>query len=358
MQFQHAHKRMPKVPAWAPYVSAIEVAKGKRVHVKYKGGEFTADPRNLLSLMVYGDSDAPISPQVMDLLGRAGVPIIMHRRNVPTTTWIHSGPRSQANDVLAAQMLARANEHKRRYIARTLLHEKMRAMRWLLDEQPALNPSASIPQLRVLEAHHAKQYWAIYYRLLERTDESRRTNGDAKYVLDAVSKFLSGAMLRWVSYHHLSPFHGFFHEPTGYPALVYDLIEPYRADYDRIVLDVLAAHKNEDREKLIAIAIDAVKSAMHQHVYTHETRQIVLRQELLHGVVLALRSYILGETKRFVVPRIGVRRGGRPLTLAYRLPGRDAGPSRIHREVAAVESAERARRARIDRRTSSQSRRD
>jgi hypothetical protein len=56
-------------------------------------------------------------------------------------------------------------------------------------------------------------------------------------------------------------------------------------------------------------------------VYCHETRQEVKRKALLHGVVLALRSYLLNETTRFVIPTEGKRIGGRPLKLAYRMPG-------------------------------------
>lgn len=57
-------------------------------------------------------------------------------------------------------------------------------------------------------------------------------------------------------------------------------------------------------------------------VYVPQTRQEIKRKNLLHGIVLSLRSYLLGETKRFVVPTEGTKNGGRPMKLSFRLPGK------------------------------------
>jgi len=141
-----------------------------------------------------------------------------------------------------------------------------------------------------------------------------------------MSKFISGIVLRWTTYHHLSPFHGFLHQQTDYPALVYDLMEPYRGEFEKFAFQVIASTKNPEKNStLVGAVINETKQALNEHVYTGLTRQIVTRHELLHGIVLALKSYLLGKTKKFMVPTIDKPNGGRPRKVPFRLYGRQAG---------------------------------
>lgn len=54
-------------------------------------------------------------------------------------------------------------------------------------------------------------------------------------------------------------------------------------------------------------------------------RQIVTFHELLHGVVLALRAYLFGNSHRFIIPSVDKPNGGRPVKAGYLLYGRSAG---------------------------------
>ena len=58
-----------------------------------------------------------------------------------------------------------------------------------------------------------------------------------------------------------------------------------------------------------------------QSVFVPSHRTTVRRKNLLHGVVLALRSWLIGESSRFVVPVEGAPIGGRRPKQGYRLPG-------------------------------------
>ena len=128
-------------------------------------------------------------------------------------------------------------------------------------------------------------------------------------------------MLRWVLFHKLSPHHGFLHEPTSYSALIYDLIEPYRYIIEDIVAEETIITPESSLKSLTAFTFTKIKEKFEQVVYVPQTHQEVRLKNLLHGIVLSLRSYLNGETKRFVIPTEGVKKGGRPLKLSFKLPG-------------------------------------
>ena len=149
----------------------------------------------------------------------------------------------------------------------------------------------------------------------------RRTDNPLSAALDAGSKFIYGILLRWILFHKLSPCHAYLHEPTDYPSLVYDLIEPYRYMIEDAVAISYMSDKNIDEKKLVAKSLEELKRILNEVVYVPASRQMVRRKNLLHGIVLALRAYLLGETKRFVIPVEGKKKGGRPPKISYRLPG-------------------------------------
>jgi len=67
-----------------------------------------------------------------------------------------------------------------------------------------------------------------------------------------------------------------------------------------------------------------MKSSLDEVVFVPSHRTHVRRKNLLHGAVLSLRSYLLGDTKRLVLPTEGEKIGGRPPKMSYKLPGANA----------------------------------
>jgi CRISPR/Cas system-associated endonuclease Cas1 len=315
-----------RIPLWLPYIQSVEKIRGGHYLFKYNGGSVEAGINEMLSIMLYGDTgDFPLS--VLEEIALSGVPIVIHKRTVSKSCWIHAGNRPDVEDVIARQLAARDNLKKRQHIARKILEAKFQGMSWLIaPPYPGIPPGASIDQMRIIEAHFSRRYWDEYYAQLNVPQYSRRGNNTISQTLDAVSKFCCGPILRWATYHHLSPYHGFLHEPTTYPSLIYDLFEPYRGMFDRAVFHALKAHGCIGKPQLnIQVAINAVKEAFTEEVYTPATRQIISRQELLHGITLSLRNYLLRKSPHFIVPMPGIPNGGRPRKVGFRFYGRSAG---------------------------------
>ncbi len=218
---------IPRTPIWLPYLQSMEIIGKEQIRFVYNGGEVVTSPKQLTSVMLYGDAK-PLDFQVIELLGRNGIPLIIHRRNLATTIWIHSGIRADKNDTLTAQIIHRQNDIKRKYITRRILQEKLGAMHWLIEiPDNVLKAGMSVAEMRQKEAYYSKVYWKSFFTELGVPEQNRRGENEIRQILDAVSKFCSGILLRWISYHHLSPFHRYCHEPTDYPALVNDILDPY-----------------------------------------------------------------------------------------------------------------------------------
>jgi CRISPR/Cas system-associated endonuclease Cas1 len=223
----------------------------------------------------------------------------------------------------------RNNDKKRTYLAKRLIGAKFKSMNWLIPyKRDHLYGIFDIDKIRNIEAWQSKVYWQEYFNQLGIKNGKRRDdNNEVKKTLDAVSKFVAGIILRWILYHNLSPFHGFLHKPTDYPALVYDLMEPYRGFFDEIVFKTIKENqeKNLPPEKNLPIAIENIKKLLEKKVYIHSTRQISTFQELLHGIVLSLRVYLLQETRKFIIPMPEKPNGGRSIKAGFKLYGHSAG---------------------------------
>lgn len=224
-----------RAPLWLPYLSSIiEKPKGTFTFI-FQGGSETTKLDAVQSIMIYGDSDAQLGIAIIEKIARAGVPIIIHRRTMGQPIYIAGGPRPDPQDTLSRQLILRSHPRIARHIARQLLQAKMRSCRWLIP--PATLPLyANVDALRNIEAKHARQYWRAFFTELGYPNYRRRGTNPASKALDAGSQFVSGIVLRWITYHHLSPYHGFLHQPTDYPSLVYDLMEPTRGTFDRTLL--------------------------------------------------------------------------------------------------------------------------
>ena len=332
-EFQHpdsiwtwkSNQRAGKASLWLPYVSRVEKLKKNAWRFTYNGGEVDTDLSQLDCVMFYGAAgEIPVT--LIDELASRRVPLLVHRRNIGRPAIFLPAPRADSEDILTKQILARTNESKRTYIARTLVRERFRAVERTLPVPNSvykrLAQARNVGQVRVWEAEHSRRYWRRYFTQMGHPNVTRRETGPLPAALDAGSMFLSGVLLRWVLIHRLSPSHGFLHEGTDYMGLVYDLMEPARYMIEEAVAAACRTHPPDSAsDSLTKATLSALKNDMDKVVYVPATRQFVRRKNLLHGNVLALRAYLSGDMRRFVIPAAGERKGGRPPKVTYRLPG-------------------------------------
>jgi CRISPR/Cas system-associated endonuclease Cas1 len=320
-----AYKR--KYYLWLPYLSEITF-KPKIVKFTYKGGEIKTNWQKIHSIMIYGES-VDLSQKFLEKCAVYKIPVVIHRRNMPRAVIITPTLPPDQENLLTHQILYKENKKKKAYIAKKLLQAKFQSMHWLTPvNRDLLYKMIHIEEMTKTESWHARRYWRDYYAKLNLQSSRRDSDKNvATVILDAVSKFISGILLRWILYHNLSPYHGFLHIPTDYPALVYDLMEPYRGYFDKVVFESIKEFRDSKKteSQIIGLTIEKVKEFLNQKVYVNSTRQIVTFNELLHGVVLALRAYLLGNTRRFVVPMPSKPNGGRPIKAGYLLYGHTAG---------------------------------
>ncbi|GIW62781.1 MAG: hypothetical protein KatS3mg090_0607 [Patescibacteria group bacterium] len=318
--------KISKYFIWLPYLTKIKVYPSS-VYFEFKGGDLKIEWSRIHSIMIYGSS-VDLPHDFLDKCSFYKIPIVLHRRNVVRAVFIAPCLSGDSEDILSKQICFRDNYKKRAYIAKRLLLAKFKSMSWLVPyRKDYLYGVSDIDKMVSFEAHHSRRYWKEYFGLLGSSSSRRDSDSDYKKVLDAISKFVSGVLLRWVVYHNLSPYHGFIHKPNDYPSLVYDLMEPYRGYFDRVAFGVFkkVSDAGIDKKRCLGLAIEEIKEFLDIKVYVSATRQVVKFKELLHGVVIALRSYLLGNTRRFVVPLPSKPKGGRPVNAGYKLYGGNAG---------------------------------
>lgn len=320
-------KGRKRATLWLPYVQSIERAKPRSKTLYrfiYNGGDFEADLRQIDCIMIYGATGAlPVS--FLDSLSVHGIHLIIHRRGMPQPYVFLPSQGALSRDALTAQITARQNRNRRVYIARTLIKARLQTMAKVLP-MPAtvysrLAKTRDLQGIRALEAHATKRYWSLYYANLGCPGSSRRDDSlPINQALDAASFFMFGILLRWVTLHRLSPWHGFLHEPTTYAALCYDLMEPYRVWFEEAAAQAFI-ELGDQPAKLTGATISNLKEALEMDVQVPQTRQVVARKNLLHGVTLGLLSYVSRESVRFIIPVEGIKKAGRPLRSGYKIPG-------------------------------------
>ena len=332
-EFQHpdsiwtwkSNKRGRKTTLWLPYVSRVESVKKRVWRFTYNGGEVDTDVARLDCVMFYG-ATGQIPIALIDDLAALRVPLLVHRRNIGRPAVFLPAPRADADDILTKQIVARTHGPKRAYLARTLVRERFRGVAGTFSLPDTayrrLARTRTLGQVRLWEAEHSRKYWRKYFASLGHPDVTRREKGPLPAALDAGSMFLSGILLRWLLIHRLSPSHGFLHEGTDYMGLVYDLMEPARYMIEEALAAACKSHLPDgDADSLTKSTLSAMKNNLEKVVYVPATRQSVRRKNLLHGNVLALRAYLAGDMRRFVIPTAGERKGGRPPKVSYWLPG-------------------------------------
>ena len=309
--------RRGRASLWIPYLQSIEKVKAGW-NIIYNGGEFLADLDKVDSILLYGASgDLPV--RFLDELASKRVPLLIHRRNLADPYVFVPGGRRDDADILTAQIKCRENQTKSAYVARTLVRERFNGGLYPVTDGfvERLSRLRSVALIRMEEAHQSRTYWQRFFAELGLSEDTRRGDNPVSAALDAGSFFLYGVMLRWVLMHKLSPAHGFLHVTTGYPSLVYDLLEPYRY----IIETEVAKAAKSNASDLTAACLSGIKASMDTSVFVPSHRAYVRRKNLLHGAVLALRSWLIGEVPRLVFPTEGSKVGGRPPAVGYKLPG-------------------------------------
>lgn len=330
-QFQHpdsiwtwkSNKRGRKASLWIPYLDEINKVRGSKWELVYNGGELEVDLKAIDCIMIYGGTgELPVL--FLDQLGIHRIPMILHRRNMDAPALFLPAPRPDAEDALGAQVTMRQNQIKAAYVARTLVRLRFQSVNDHLEipdrAWQRFNQLRDVDEIRNHEARWAKRYWKVFFKEVNWPGGRRREDNPVSKALDACSFFQYGVMLRWILAHRLSPHHGFLHRPTDYPSLVYDLLEPYRYIAEGAVRQTLKTVEATN-ENLTRFCLETIKRSMEETVYVPATRQSVRRKNLLHGAVLSLRAWVLGEMPRLVLPTEGVKIGGRPPKISYTLPG-------------------------------------
>ena len=315
--------RGAKVSIWVPYFAEVtKIQKSKNWRLSYNGGSIELDLKKIDFIMFYGATGS-IPLAFMDELSQHQIIMMIHRRNQIHPFVLYPPSLGDDLDVVSRQILYRNNAQKKTYIARTLIRARLNQMRDTipipLGINKKLNAAGSVSAIRNIEAQTTARYWECLFSKVG-VDSTRRSTHPLSTALNAGSKFMFGVILRWVLFHKLLPTHGYLHEPTSYPSIVYDLMEPYRYIFERAAIMAWEI-AGENRKDLMAVTLSILKDELDTVVYVPATRQLVRRKNLLHGVVLSLRAYLLGEVPRLVLPLEGKKKGGRPPCVGYRLPG-------------------------------------
>lgn len=309
---------------WVPYLSSITKIKAKGWQLEYRGGTLDVYPDQVDTIMFYGASgELPLA--FIDDMAQQKVVLLIHRRNIATPVCFFVGQRSDEVDILSAQIKCRENKTRQCYLARTFIAARFRSVENILPV-PAhhfrqLARLRDIDEIRSWEATHSRLYWDRYFEGLGYPDTNRRTKNPLSAALDAGSMFLAGILLRWILVHKLSPMHGYLHIRTEYTALVYDLMEPSRYMIEMALERAIHKWDGKAGDALTAFTLSALKQILDETVYVSATRQFVRRKNLLHGAVLSLRAYLIGDMRRFVLPVEDKPKGGRPVKVSFKMPG-------------------------------------
>lgn len=321
---------------YLPYVQSIEpIDKSKMPaswRIRFQGGETELDLRHAENIIVYGAAGT-VPIQFLHAAAQYRTAISFQRAHGATMHSLFPANRPDRKDMLSAQIRARDDARRRLFVARTLILARVQSQSWLKGSAfrtgfAEIKRARALDELRVAESAQARRYFDAYFNACGIDDATRRDDGPLAQCLDAALMLLRGSISRWIDAHHLSPHHGFMHEPTTYAALLFDLIEPYRAWAERAVFQVATSNT----ELSPGSAIDALKKLLSEPVYCAVTAQWVRRKTMLHGVVLALRAYLSGDMLRLTLPFEGRPKPGRPYQVSYRLPG-ELSPTTLAKEA-------------------------
>ena len=317
-----SNARSRRASLWIPYFESVEKQRGSNYEIRFNGGPITVNLKEVDCLFLYGASGV-LSVEFLDALNQSGVSLLIHRRNQGAPYVFYPANTVDQSDILTSQLTARSDLRRRAYIARTIVAARFASFSSTIPvpmvRYAELKRARTVEKIRLIEAEQTKAYWGRYYSQIGLPHLGRRDPHPVNSALDACSFFMFGVCLRWVLFHRLSPAHAFLHENSAYPGLAYDLLEPYRIVFEDAVRKVWL--EDNDISTLTERSLSALKKAMQDDVLISVACSVSKRKSLLHGTVLALRAYLLGEMNRFVIPVEGTKRGGSPPQLSYNVPG-------------------------------------
>jgi CRISPR/Cas system-associated endonuclease Cas1 len=315
-----------KAGLWIPYFSKAVKSPDKETSwlITYRGGTLEADLKKADLIMFY-EASGDLPMELLYEASQRGIILIVYRDSEDTPCFFYPQFSEDPKDIVTDQILTRCHAQKRVYAARVLVRERLQKMRARVPMPTSvfskLDAAGTVAEVRNIEAVACAKYWCAWFNALG-IKAGRKTKHPVNTALDAGTKFLYGVMLRWIILHNLSPNHGFLNVQTDRPSLAYDLAEPYLYLVEDSVFSVWSEAKEPLSEKdAVAQTLARLKALLHETCFVPATRQCVRKKNLLHGVVLALRAYILGDMKKFVIPVEGVPNGGRPPAVSYKLPG-------------------------------------
>lgn len=310
---------------YVPYPHDITPAsKGKlpcKWHICFHGGEAIIDLRTADTVLLYGASDTCLPLTFFHAAADHHVSISIQRAHATPIQSLIPGSSADRNDILSKQIRVRDDGRRSLFVARTLVVAKHESQAWLRSTGyrtgvAEARKAKTLAALRIVEAAQARRYFRSLF-----PDSSRRDSVEGE-CLDAAVLLLRGVIRRWILAHHLSPHHGFLHEPTTYESLVFDLVEPYRAWAEQSVHACAASRKKLTPKNVI----EDLKLRLDEVVFCVPTRQWVRRMAFLQGAVLALRAYLTGDMLRLILPFEGEPGSGRPYKTSYRLAGELSDP--------------------------------
>lgn len=309
---------------YLPYIDTpVRIKKGLW-SVAAGGTDVTLELDNTRHILFYGVNESTGTLPLTFLAECADyrIGISIHRNHVAEPMIFYPIVTTDRHDLLSTQILHRENAKNRAYIARTLIKWQWHQRNWLCPStvDPAkLAATRSHVDVMQLEARAARDYWEIYFRKLGLVGTARRSEHPVCAALDATSHFLAGITLRWILTHGLSPAHGYLHQSSSYPGLVYDLMEITRWISEKAVFDAYIEGGDVD---IVRRSIVTFKSLLDEKIHSEPTRQNIYRRTLIHGNVIALRHYLEGRMKHYLpaVEESPKARGRKRLT-SYTLPG-------------------------------------
>ncbi|WP_298636759.1 CRISPR-associated endonuclease Cas1 [uncultured Umboniibacter sp.] len=310
---------------YIPYLSQITHIKSSVYSLRYQGGECQIDLSSAISILFLGES-GDLPSKFLFACRKHRVSLTLTSTHLDEPMVFHPHVRADRYDLLTKQLKTRDNIKRQAAVSKALIQAQWSGRSWLVNSANhygvELKISGHVDDIRLVEARAAALYWRKVGVLLDISGFKRSQPHPLNSLLNAAYHFVAGVLMRWVLHHGLSPYHGYLHTATSYPALVYDLLEPYRGRIERVVIDAY----REDSSIGVDQVIDGIKAWFDTAIKTEPTRQEVRGAQLLHGVVLSLRHYLLdlseeGKRNRFNVP-IEVDRfpPGRK-KVAFKIPG-------------------------------------
>ena len=237
------------------------LVKQGRVLMVYKDGEkvFMYPLENITQLVLMGRVE--ISTALMSLLMREGVDTLLMTRDGRYKGKV-TGPVSKNIFIREQQFRERDKPERCLTISRNIIYAKVKNTRNMLRRHhptvykdsrnrienalKSVQAVKSLPGLRGLEGSFAAYYFSLFPRLLDgrfpfKKREKHPPPDPVNAMLSLGYTLLFNILYALVEAAGLDPYAGFFHQSSyGHPALVSDLMEPYRAPIvDRLVINLI-----------------------------------------------------------------------------------------------------------------------